>query len=163
KRVSADGDRSSWFLCSLPPGGESLTGVLRSRPFTIPAKLSFFLAGHDGYPNKAARKKNAVRLRAADTHEVLAEAFPPRNDTAQLVTWDFTQPAAGVAPAASAGKNAAPLAGRQAYLAVTDGDNGDAYAWLAIGRFEPPVVTVPKLSPNAMGARQQAAAEFARE
>src|SRR5439155_10879258 len=42
-------------------------------------------------------------------------------------------------------------------------DNGNAYAWLAIGRFEPPVVTVPKLGPNAMGARQQAAAELARE
>src|SRR5204862_17307 len=62
KRVSADGDKSSWFLCSLPPGGESLTGVLRSKPFTIPAKLRFFLAGHDGYPNKPAQKRNVVRL-----------------------------------------------------------------------------------------------------
>ena len=54
KRVSAAGDKSPWFLCSLPPGGESLTGVLRSKPFTLPAKLRFFLAGHDGYPNKPA-------------------------------------------------------------------------------------------------------------
>src|SRR5256885_14876153 len=63
KRVSADGDKSSSFLCSLPPGAESLTGVLRSKPFTIPAKLSFFLAGHDGYPDKPPQKKNVVRLR----------------------------------------------------------------------------------------------------
>src|SRR5206468_6268269 len=62
-----------------------------------------------------------------------------------------------------AGKVPAPISGRKGYLEVTDGDNGDAYAWLAIGRFEPPVVTVPKTNPNAMGARQQAAAELARE
>jgi len=139
KRLSADGDRSSWFLCSLPPGGESLTGVLRSKPFTIPSKLRFFLAGHDGYPNKAVEKKNVVRLRALDTGELLAETLPPRNDTAQLVTWDFTQPAAGVALAdkspAFADKLPAAITGRQGYLEVTDGDNGDAYAWLAIGRI----------------------------
>jgi putative heme-binding domain-containing protein len=167
KRVSADGDKASWFLCSLPPGGESLTGVLRSQSFTIPPKLSFFLAGHNGYPNKTPQKKNAVRLRAVDTGELLAESFPPRNDTPQQVAWDFTQPAAAVGPtnksSASSGKGPAAISGRQGYLEVTDGDNGDAYAWLAIGRFEPPVVTVPKLSPNAMGARQQAAAELARE
>jgi putative heme-binding domain-containing protein len=166
KRVSADGDRSSWFLCSLPPGGESLTGVIRSRLFTIPSKLSFYLAGHDGYPSNPAQKKNAVRLRAADTDELLAESFPPRNDTAQLVAWDFSQPAGRVGSAeksaASTGP-AAPISGRQGYLEVTDGDSGAAYAWLAIGRFEPPVVTVPKMSPNAMGVRQQAAADLARE
>jgi putative heme-binding domain-containing protein len=167
KRVSADGDKGSWFLCSLPPGGESFTGVLRSQPFTIPPKLSFFLAGHDGYPNQTPQKKNTVRLRAVDTGELLAETVPPRNDAAQKVTWDFTQSAAGVSPAEKspgpASQKPAVITGRQGYLEVTDGDNGDAYAWLAIGRFEPPVVTVPKWSPNAMGARQQAAAELARE
>ena len=146
KRVSADGDKASWFLCSLPPGGESLTGVLRSKPFAIPSKLSFFLAGHDGYPNRAALKKNRVRLRAAETREVLVETFPPRNDAAQAVTWDLSK-----------------FEGRSGYLEVTDGDNGNAYAWLAIGRFEPPVIAVPKMSPNAMGTRQQAAADLARE
>ena len=44
------------------PGGESLTGALRSRPFTLPAKLHFFLAGHDGYPGRPARKKNVARV-----------------------------------------------------------------------------------------------------
>jgi putative heme-binding domain-containing protein len=167
KRVSADGDKESWFLCSLPPGGESLTGVLRSQPFTIPSKLSFYLAGHDGYPNKMAQKRNVVRLRAVDTGEALSETSPPRNDTAQLVTWDFTRSVADVAPAGkspgSTGAGQSPIPGRQGYLEVTDADNGDAYAWLAIGRFEPPVLIVPKLSPNAMGARQLAAAELAGE
>ena len=170
KRVSADGDKSSSFLCSLLPGGESLMGILRSKPFVIPAKLSFFLAGHDGYPDKPPQKKNVVRLRllsdrgsasrsddapgefenaaahrAALQDVVVAEAWPPRNDTAQMVTWDLNR-----------------FAGRQGYLEVTDGDDGNAYAWLAIGRFDPPVVTVPKISPNLIGHRQQAAAELVR-
>ncbi|HXT39504.1 MAG TPA: PVC-type heme-binding CxxCH protein [Candidatus Angelobacter sp.] len=145
ERVSADGDKSSWFLCSLPPGGESFTGVLRSKPFTIPARLNFFLAGHDGYPDKPALKKNVVRLRTAASDQVLAETFPPRNDTAQPVTWDLSA-----------------FAGRQGYLEVTDADNGNAYAWLAIGRFDPPLVVVPKVSPNTIGQRLQAAAELVR-
>jgi len=145
KRASADGDKSSWFLCSLPPGGESLTGVLRSKAFAIPGKLGFFLAGHDGFPDKPAQKKNVVRLRAADTGEVVAEIFPPRNDAAQSVTWDL-------------GK----FAGRRGYLEVTDGDNGNAYAWLAIGRFNPAVVAVPTVSPSAIGQRLQAAADLVR-
>jgi putative heme-binding domain-containing protein len=145
KRVSADGDTDSRFLCSLPPGGERLTGVLRSKPFTLPVALKFFLAGHDGYPDKPAQKKNVVRLRDAKTHEVLEEKYPPRNDQAQPVTWDLSK-----------------RAGRQGLLEVVDGDNGNAYAWLAIGRFDPPVVSVPRLDPSQIAQRQQAAAELAR-
>jgi putative heme-binding domain-containing protein len=132
-------------ICSLAPGGESLTGILRSKPFTIPAKLGFFLAGHDGYPDKPAQKKNFVRLRAADTSEVFAETFPPRNDTAQPVAWDLSA-----------------FAGRQGYLEVTDADTGNAYAWLAVGRFDTPLVAVPKVSPNTIGQRLEAAAELVR-
>src|SRR5207247_4790241 len=85
--------------------------------------------------------------------------------TVQLILWDF--PTAGVGipatdkPPASVGK--ATIPGRQGYVEVIDGDNSNAYAWLAIGRFEPPVLTVPSMSPNAMGARQHAAAELARD
>jgi len=170
KRASADNDKDSLFLCSLPPGGESLTGVLRSQPFTIPAKLTFWLAGHDGFPDKPAQKKNSIRLRlAAESgltgrgdrasgansgsatneppalgHEAIAQAFPPRNDVAQKITWDLGQ-----------------YAGKQGLLEVTDGDTGSAFAWLAVGRFEPPVVPLPSLSPSLVGLRQQAAAELA--
>ena len=76
QRASSDGDKASPFLCSLPPGGEALTGILRSEVFTVPAKLRFFLAGHDGFPGKPAQKRNVVRLRAAYTREILAETFP---------------------------------------------------------------------------------------
>jgi len=58
KRQSADGDRNSLFLSSLP-AGETLTGILRSRPFVIPTKLSFFLAGHDGQPAGRWRRKTS--------------------------------------------------------------------------------------------------------
>jgi hypothetical protein len=40
QRKSSDGDKNSWFICSLPPGGEELTGILRSKPFTIPAAFT---------------------------------------------------------------------------------------------------------------------------
>src|SRR5205814_8719982 len=39
----------------------------------------------------------------------------------------------------------------------------DAYGWLAIVRFGPPVVAVPSTSPHRIGQRQQAAAELARD
>ena len=169
KRASADGDKKSLFLCSLPPGGESLTGVLRSRSFTIPDKLTFWCAGHDGYPDKPAQKKNFIRLclvsernfpsrnngAAAEASttavgetpmlsEAIAEASPPRDDTAQKITWELSK-----------------HAGEQGFLEVTDGDTGGAYAWLALGRFEPDLVPLPSLSPNAVGQRQQAVAELA--
>ncbi|HEX4646931.1 MAG TPA: HEAT repeat domain-containing protein, partial [Verrucomicrobiae bacterium] len=145
ERASADGDKTAKFLCSLPPGGEQLTGILRSQPFAVPARLSFFLAGHDGYPNKPPQKKNVVRLRAADTREVLAEAFPPRNDMAQPVSWDLSA-----------------HAGRQGYLEIVDGDDGKAYAWLAVGRFKPEVVKLPIVDPRFIGQRKQEVAELAR-
>jgi len=145
KRASADGDQASPFLCSLPPGGERLTGILRSDIFTVPGRLHFFIAGHDGQPLNAPQRKNVVRLRAADKQEILAEQFPPRNDLAQPVTWDLAREA-----------------GRKAYLEVVDGDDGNAYAWLAVGRFDPPVVTMPSLDPSQLAKRQQVAAELAR-
>src|SRR5439155_24064302 len=111
QRASADGDKASPFLCSLPPGGERLTGILRSEPFQVPPRLRFFIAGHDGQPLNAPQRKNVVRLRAADTQEILAEQFPPRNDLAQPVAWDLAREA-----------------GRKAYLEVVDGDDGNAYA-----------------------------------
>lgn len=144
RRASADGDKNSRFLCSLPPGGEQLTGTLRSKPFTVPAKLKFFVAGHDGYPQKPAQKKNVVRLRESGTEVLLKEVYPPRNDTAQLVDWDLQ---------GHAGKNAV--------LEVVDADEGNAYAWLAIGRFDPPVIKIPSADPSQIAKRQKAAAELA--
>ncbi len=144
-RKSVDGDEASTFLCSLPPDGEKLTGTLRSRAFPIPAKLGFYLAGHDGFPDQPPGHKNLIRLLAADTSEVLASAAPPRNDLAQPVTWDLSA-----------------FAGRLGRLEIVDGDTGTAYAWLAVGRFDPLVIPLPSTNPNRQGQRLLNAAELTR-
>ncbi len=144
KRASSDGDKDSTFLCSLPPGGERLTGALRSRTFTVPKGLKFFLAGHDGFPDKSAQGNNFVRLVSVDGKE-LAKAAPPRNDIAQPVAWDLSA-----------------SQGQQAYLELVDGDTGTAYAWLAAGRFEPAVVAMPSANPNQISTRIQAGADIAK-
>src|SRR5439155_8027973 len=38
-----------------------------------------------------------------------------------------------------------------------------SYAWLAVGRFDPPVVALPSIIPNQVDKRQLAAADLARE
>ncbi len=128
ERLSSDGDQDSLFLSTLP-GGETGTGKLRSTSFAIPEKLSFYIAGHIGNPRDPVIAMNFVRLHDAKTHDILAESQPPRNDTAQQISWDLK---------AHAGKNA--------YLEIVDGDDRRAYAWLAVGRFEPPVIRVPRMS-----------------
>jgi putative heme-binding domain-containing protein len=144
KRTSVDDNKDMEFLCSLTPGGEKNTGMLRSKAFTIPDKLSFFMAGHDGRPAKPAQGKNLIRLVDADTREVLLQSGPPRNDIAQAFNWDLSK-----------------WAGKQGAIEVVDGDAGDAYAWLAVGRFEPAVVSVPRVSPSQVDKLQQSAAEIA--
>jgi putative heme-binding domain-containing protein len=124
ERKSADGDKDSTFLSSNAVN-ELLTGVVRSPAFTIPPKLSFYMAGHNGPVGKPAIVKNYVRLCDAKTGEVLAEQVPPRNDTAQLISWDLSK-----------------WAGREGYFEATDGYSATGWAWLAFGRFQPAVVRI---------------------
>ncbi|HSU69447.1 MAG TPA: HEAT repeat domain-containing protein, partial [Tepidisphaeraceae bacterium] len=135
-RPSADGNPSAPFFSSLVRG-ETLTGIARSPTFPLPPSLSFYLAGHNGPPPRKFPVKNVVRLRDARTNEVLAEQAPPRNDVAQHVTWDLSR-----------------FPGRQGYFEATDGDNGKMYAWLAFGRFDPPVISIPAGGPRLVAAIQ---------
>ena len=125
QRNCADGAASVLFFDSIVHG-ERLTGVLRSAPFTIPESLSFWLCGHNGHPGATPAPVNHVRLKLAAGGEEIARQVPPRNDVAQKVTW-----------------NLKPWAGRQGVLEVIDADAGTAYAWLAVSRFNPPVVGPP--------------------
>jgi len=102
---------------------EHLTGILRSKEFCAPAKLSFWLCGHDGSPPGKPNEKNLVRLTLAE--KPVRQAFPPRNDTCQRIEWEL-----------------ADIAGKPVRLEIVDGDNGPAYAWLGVTRIEPPVVNV---------------------
>ncbi len=142
RRKSGDG-KDADFLCTLP-AGETLTGVLRSRNFTAPAKLTFWMAGHDGQPPQPLQKKNFVRLRDAESFDVLVTAPAPRNDIARATTWELSA-----------------HAGKQVFLELVDGDTAGAYAWLAVGRFEPAVVTLPKTTPKLIDERLISAAQIA--
>ena len=127
RRSSADGQHNSPLFSSFPIG-EQRTGQYRSSPFELKTPFSFFMAGHDGYPDKPAQKQNFVRLRDATSHAVLGIWNPPRNDTAQK--FELTD---------------ASLAGRRVYVELVDGDPAGAYAWLAVGRFSD-----VRLNPNSI-------------
>ncbi len=132
------------MLDSHPPGGEKLTGTLRSKTFDLPPTLSFWLAGHRGFPTATPHEKNFVRLVNADTGHEIALAFPPRHNTAIRITWQT-----GKMPA------------KRGYLELVDGDDRAAYAWLAAGGFEPAVVGIPDLGSPAYDKRIRHAADLA--
>jgi putative heme-binding domain-containing protein len=134
-RPSADGDAGSAFFCSLP-NGEQKTGLYRSAEFEIPERLTFFMAGHNGLPTTPVEPRNAVRLRDAESGDVLAEALPPRNDMARQFAWDLKS-----------------YAGRRGVIEITDSDSRDAYAWLAVGRFSIPALNPTAFSPLAAATR----------
>ncbi|MBC7967793.1 MAG: c-type cytochrome [Fuerstia sp.] len=116
-RKSADGVDGAPLFSSFEQG-EQRTGLYRSDRFEPADSLSFYVAGHDGIPDKPLKKANFVRLRDAVNGEILKEASPPRNDVAQQVTWQTAE-----------------FRGRSVFVELVDGDSATAYAWLAVGRF----------------------------
>lgn len=127
KRRCADGAEVE-VLQSMATGGakeESRVGVLSSKVFTAPARLTFWLNGHRGPPQSPPHDRNLVRLVEAESGKVLFTAFPPRHDACVAVAWDLGS-----------------AVGKPVRFEVVDGDRGAAYAWLGVGRFEPPVLEV---------------------
>jgi putative heme-binding domain-containing protein len=116
RRASSDDVTGLHYITSLPPGGESLTGVLRSVPFAMPDELTFFINGHRGFPNDPEHDKNFVRLIDAKTGDELRRIYPPRHDTGVPVRWKLDRP-------------------REVVLEVVDGDDGAAFAWIGVARF----------------------------
>jgi putative heme-binding domain-containing protein len=100
-------------------GAEQRTGTLLSKNFAMPTRLAFRLCGHRGRPGAEPHEKNLVRLVDAKSGEELARAYPPRHDQATLVEWHLPD-----------------SVGREVRIEVVDGDDGPAYAWLAVGEFE---------------------------
>ncbi len=143
--TGSSGSEQSWTVEQLPcqdgqtadvystrPRGERATGIHRSGEFVLPAMLSFFCAGHCGPPDRPCHALNKVRLLDGQTGSVLAEADVPRNDTAQRMEWDLSG-----------------HEGRTGYLELADGDAGDAYAWMAVGRFSIAALNPASFSPTA--------------
>ena len=115
-RASSDGVTGVRYITSLPPGGESLTGVLRSVSFAMPDELTFFINGHRGFPNDKEHDKNFVRLVDAKTDGELRRVYPPRHDTGVPVRWKLDRP-------------------HDVFIEVVDGDTGGAFAWIGVARF----------------------------
>jgi len=110
-------------LMSSHTRGESYVGKLLSDPFPAPATIQFWLAGHAGSPGKEHHGRNLVRLIRVSDGVVLHEAKAPRNDTAQLITWHHQG-----------------AIHEQVRIECHDGDAANAYAWIALGQFDPPWV-----------------------
>ncbi len=125
-RQCSDG-REAKVLQSMIKGGdeEKLTGILRSKDFSAPAKLALWINGHRGLPTAKAYDKNLVRIVDAKDGAVLVSVFPPRNDVCQRDEL-----------------NLAKHIGKAVRLEIVDGDDGKAYAWLGITRIEPAVISV---------------------
>lgn len=140
RRKSADG-RQQTPLWSSFPRGESKIGTYRSATFSLTDRFSFYLAGHDGSPDKPPQKNNVVRLRSAKSHDVRQQAWPPRNDIAQRIEWDTS-----------------PWAGEAAYVEIVDNDAANAFAWLAAGRF-----SVSGLNPSQIPQQRRMAADLIRQ
>lgn len=126
-RKCSDGTESE-TISSLARGqnkAEQRTGVLQSKEFTAPEKLSFWICGHRGPPKEKANNRSRVRLVLSETGKEIFSAYPPRSDVCQKIEWQT--------------KN---HLGKKVKLEIIDGDAGKSYAWLAVTRIEPAIVNV---------------------
>lgn len=126
-RKCVDGVEAQVLQSMIKGGGdeEKRIGVLKSKTFTAPAKLTLWINGHRGFPTAKAHDKNLVRVVDAKSGEMLASVFPPRNDLCQRAEFDLSK-----------------HAGKAVRLEIVDGDDGKAYAWLGITRIEPALISV---------------------
>lgn len=136
-RRSSDG-LSATPLWSSFPSGEQRTGIYRSGSFPLDDEFSFYLAGHDGFPQQALQRRNFVRLRDSRSHAILKTWAAPRNDVAQRNVW-----------------RAGEMAGRDVYVEIVDGDSANAFAWIAAGRF-----SERRLNPSDVAENRRLAAQL---
>ncbi|HEU0010953.1 MAG TPA: c-type cytochrome [Verrucomicrobiae bacterium] len=165
-RNSTDGRKRQ--LTSSLPHGEQLTGVLRSPDFPLPARLSFWLCGHDGFPDKPAGGQNFIRLRVAERGLQAASASGVSASAGSADAIGAGGRGSGVNAAlpgqvlASAPAPRNDIArritwefpnhqGERVYVEAVDGDAGSAYAWLAFGGFEP---ELSQLRPSEFSPRK---------
>jgi putative heme-binding domain-containing protein len=117
-RKGADG-REITVLSSLvrgAKGAEQSTGIVRSRVFTMPGRLTLAICGHRGKPGEEEHDRNFVRIVDAKDGTDLGRAYAPQQDQAVGVEWRLPE-----------------IAGRPVRLELVDGDAGSSYAWIAVG------------------------------
>ncbi len=136
------------ILTSAATGAGRQASTIYSPTFEIPVSFSFHLYGRKNRAEtgqEPALSKNRVQLRLIDTHEVIAEALVENDTTAKANTW-----------------NLSAYEGKQAYLAVIDAS--DVWGeYVAVGNFEPNVITLPAQSPAQMTERQIFASKIVAE
>lgn len=106
--------------------GEEQTGILRSRPFTLPRKIQFWMCGQDGLPGQKGSGLNLVRVLLSDGSKVIAQQTVPRDDVASQYTLSLGE-----------------HAGKDGYVEVVDGNSAASYAWIAVRGFSPEVPELP--------------------
>lgn len=114
-------DREITVLSSLvrgAKGAEQHTGIVRSRVFTMPERLTLLICGHRGKPGEEDHDRNFVRIVDAKDGTDLGRAFAPNQDQAVGVEWRLPG-----------------IVGRAVRLEVVDGDAGSSYAWIAVGEI----------------------------
>ncbi|MCC9658100.1 PVC-type heme-binding CxxCH protein [Rhodopirellula halodulae] len=102
------------------PLGETYVGTLASDWLLAPKRISFWIAGHNLPPGESNDDANVVQLRSASGGQVVHRVSVPRSDVAQHVVW-----------------NTGELKGELVRIEAVDGDAGNAYAWVALGQFDP--------------------------
>lgn len=145
RRASADNLIPQPFLSSLP-GGERATGTMRSPEFVIPQEMNLSVCGHLGPPKAPPDERNLARVCLAESGEEIARVLAPRKDIAQRVKWNLSL-----------------WSGQKGYLEVVDGLDLPSYAWIAIGRIEPPVISLPTVGPQTRARLLKAAAALSTD
>src|SRR5690606_23613380 len=92
-------------------------------------ELTFDIAGH--ISDRDNPVQNEVQLMALESGEILRRASPPRNDNAAQIRWEFSEEEQET----------------DVRIQVLDQDTGAAYAWLAVGNFSHPSLTIPESPP----------------
>ena len=120
--------------------------MLRSHEFAVPSQLSFKLAGYSGRPGKPPNRKKYVQLVEVGSGRILKKTECSSGETAREVVWDLSA-----------------FAGRRACFEIVDRDTSGAFAWVAVGGFDPPIAPLPAMAPRLFSKRQLAAVQIVRD
>lgn len=105
------------YLSSLA-AGESGTGTIVSPAFRIDVeRITFTICGHDG--QGGGHQKNYVALIDVRGGKTLNQTMAPGADALEEKSWDVSR-----------------LQKREVRIEIHDGDAGNAYAWMGVGRID---------------------------